>query len=294
MAPSTFFKKCVFATGLGMAENATRSADGLLSAGAIEDSLRPDINTQIKPPEVFAELPSTNDYLLQLPSAQLHGQVVLALRQSEGKGRRGRDWQSPEGNIFLSLGWRFNAGPAKLESLSAVAGICTCRALSRIGLEGHGIKWPNDIHVGGAKLAGILVELKSGRHGTSAVIGIGINVNLDPDAAVDIDQAWTDLSHMKGLKTSDRNVIVAAVIEELVEALQSGSQGLPDMLRERWDDWDLLFGKAIHVDHLGTIRSGEARGITQGGALRVRLSQGPGTPDEIGTFFSGEVSVRRA
>lgn len=289
-----FFKKRVCVTGLGVAEEGVRATGGLLSAGAIEDSLRPEVLGQIKQPEVFTEIPSTNDYLLQLPSSELHGRVVLADRQLAGKGRRGREWQSPDGNIFLSLGWRFNAGAAKLEALSAVAGICTCQALSRIGLAGHGIKWPNDIHVGGAKLAGILVELRSGRNGTSAVIGIGINVNLGPDAARHIDQAWTDLVHVKGLKTTDRNVIVAAVIEELVGALQPGSQGLPEILRERWSGWDLLFGKAIQVDHLGTIQEGEARGITEGGALRVRLSSGPGTTDEIRTFFSGEVSVRRA
>jgi len=279
---------------LGVVEEKVKVTGGLLSARAIKESLSPQTRGQIRQVEVLEETSSTNDYLLQLPFSQSHGRLVLAERQSAGKGRRGRAWQSPEGNIFLSLGWRFDTGAARLEALSAVAGICTCRALARIGLVGHGIKWPNDIQVNGEKLAGILVETRSRQTEAMAVIGIGINVDIGPQAAGDIDQPWTDLAHLEGMKTSDQNVIVAAVTEELVEAFQSGSHGLADILAEHWADWDLLFGKAIHVEHQGTIHEGEAHGITPSGALRVRLSPGPGTADEIRTFISAEVSVRRA
>lgn len=261
---------------------------------AIKGFLQPAVGDQIRRLTLLAETDSTNDYLLQLPTADMHGQIVLAEKQNAGKGRRGRRWQSPQGNIFLSMGWRFNTRAVSLEGLSAVVGICTCRALSGIGLSGHGIKWPNDIYVDGAKLAGILVELKGNSHGTSAVIGVGINMHLDAETTSNIDQPATGLAGQSGLKTTDRNTIVAAVIEEIIAALEHGSRRLPDYLREHWSQWDLLAGQAVHLEYQGAAYKGEAQGITPGGALRLHVSSGPGSAAEIMTFHSAEVSVRRA
>ncbi len=107
------------------------------------------------------------------------GTRLLADRQSAGRGRRGRSWHSPPGqNIYLSLGWNFQRADGALTPLPLAVAVAAVRAMRRAGLHSPGIKWPNDIQVGGKKLAGILVELRNPGPGQAlAVIGIGVNVS---------------------------------------------------------------------------------------------------------------------
>lgn len=263
----------------------------MLNEDDIRASMRPESALRIGVVDVLDEVHSTNDYLLMHPSTEIHGRIVLAERQVAGRGRRGRAWCSPRGNIFMSVGWRFESSSDSTDLLSLVAGICVCRALARLGLRGHGLKWPNDILVSGAKLAGILVDLKRRASGHCAVIGIGINVNLGDDLAVEMDQVPTDLASHPGVQANDRNIIVATVADELVAVLGAGAEALADFLHGHWTDWDVLHGKNIRVEHNHDMFDGRAAGITPGGALIVELESDPG---DTRTFTSGEVSVRSA
>ena len=130
----------------------------------------------------FDEVDSTNSWLLRHPDLP-SGSVCLADQQTAGRGRAGRTWHTPPGSaIALSLARDFPAPPQP--ALTLVAGVAVVRALPESRLQ---LKWPNDLLLEGRKVGGILVEAQ----GRRAVIGIGLNLALAPDEA--IDQPWTNL-----------------------------------------------------------------------------------------------------
>lgn len=210
-----------------------------LEAGAILNGLGPHARNLVGDIVLVEETRSTNDDLLALPPSKRHGRVLLAERQNAGKGRRGRAWQSPAGNIWMSVGWRFASAPRLLSDLPLLVGVCVCRALARLGLEGQRIKRPNDILVDGAKLCGILVETTSGRAGCDSVTGIGINVRLADDMGERIDQPWTDLRRLLGDGLPSRNALVAGVLDELLPRYRDETNRAA-FLAEAWPKWALV------------------------------------------------------
>jgi len=245
---------------------------------------------------VLDQTDSTNSELQRLTTDQQHAHAILAETQSSGRGRRDRNWYSPPGcNIYLSLGWQFDSNQVPLSTLPLLAAICVCRALSRAGLEGHGIKWPNDILIGRKKLGGILVEMQATAGGAStAVIGMGLNINMprgsreQQEADLSIDRQWTDLSSQ--LNESDpisRNAIIALLLEELIEGVRLYTREGFEPYREDWKSLDLLQGKQVEIEHLGQVVSGIARGIDPDGGLCVERMEQAG----VTTFLAGEVRV---
>lgn len=205
------------------------------------DGIRPELQHLIRRIEVFEEIDSTNDELLRRPASGIHGCLVVAERQSAGKGRRGHRWQSPAGNIFLSIGWHFVAPPRSLDRLPLVVGVCVCRALARIGVAGHRVKRPNDILVDAAKLCGILVETRGGQSDRDTVTGIGLNVQLDDESGDRIDQPWTDLQRLLGDELPSRNEMVSTILEELLPRYHD-ERGMSAFLSDAWPEWDLSGG----------------------------------------------------
>lgn len=214
-----------------------------LDAVAIASSVSPSTSQLLRGIEVLEETDSTNDVLLRRSASELHGRAVLAERQTAGKGQRGRNWRSPGGNIFLSLGWRFETAPHDLPALSLVVGICVCRALAEIGVTGHRVKHPNDILVNGAKLCGILVESRGGRKQRDTVTGIGVNVRLDRAAEAAIDQPCTDLRRLVGDELPSRNAVVAKILDELLPRFQDES-GMAGFLADAWPEWKMAGPKS--------------------------------------------------
>ena len=267
-----------------------------LIARMIEREVKPELRRLITRLDVLAETGSTNDELLGLPNSELHGRIILAERQTAGKGRRGRKWQSPDGNLFLSIGWCFSAAAASLSVLGLVVGVCVCRALAGLGLSGHGIKWPNDILADGAKLGGILVELRSRKSACDAIVGIGINVRLDGKAAIDIEQPYTDLVSLCRPRAPDRSVLASAILEEVLSRFEAGTESFEKFLDENWPKWDLLHGEDVRVERADGVFEGRACGISAEGGLRLSVADTNASADspQVRTFFSGDASVRRA
>ena len=151
---------------------------------AIRNELSPETKSRIAEIEIHAELDSTNSRLMRLAACDSVplGTVCLAECQTQGRGRIGRVWHTPPGgNICLSLLWRFNDFNA-FSGLSLAIGVAIVRALRTAGVEGVGLKWPNDILWRERKLGGILVEVSGEAHDNhSVVIGIGLNVHIPPD-----------------------------------------------------------------------------------------------------------------
>ena len=271
----------------GQASESSAPLDATTIVSGLAPGLRDNVCVDVK-----AETGSTNDDILGLPAGLRHGRVVLAERQAAGRGRRGRQWLSPPGNIWFSMGWRFSSPACDLEALGLVCAVGACRVLARTGLEGHGIKWPNDIQVDGAKLAGILVESRRRAAAIDAVVGIGINVDLR-GAEASIDQPCADLCGLIGRGGVDRNPIVTGLIAELAEIFSSGPGEFASIVDREWPRWDLLAGKRVTVSAEHEAVHGEARGITPQGALKVAVEAPGGGAAEVRMFRSGEVSVRR-
>ncbi|PPD16019.1 MAG: biotin--[acetyl-CoA-carboxylase] ligase, partial [Methylotenera sp.] len=144
---------------------------------------------------ILDEIASTNTYLMQQKNVA-HATCVAAHIQTSGRGRRGRTWVSQLGaSLTFSLVWRFQCGAAALSGLSLAVGVALMRALQNLGVNQAQLKWPNDVLVEGKKLAGILIELQGDLDGPStAVIGVGINLNLPKEVIEVISQPTTDLN----------------------------------------------------------------------------------------------------
>src|SRR5690606_177923 len=162
--------------------------------------------------------------------------VVLAEAQTNGRGRRGRAWLSPPAlNLYYTLALTISGGPQRLSGLSLVVGLAVMHGLRQMGVAGAGVKWPNDIYVGGKKIAGILLELTGDPADVChVVIGIGINVNMPADA-VEIEQAWTSMRAENGALL-DRSELVRVLSRSLHLYLERHAEAGFGGLRAEWED----------------------------------------------------------
>ncbi|MGO1002774.1 bifunctional biotin--[acetyl-CoA-carboxylase] ligase/biotin operon repressor BirA [Lysobacter sp. CA196] len=267
----------------------------LLDAEAIRAALTAPTRARLAALEVAWSIDSTNSELLRRPTPAQGVAVLLAERQTGGRGRRGRVWASPlAAHLYLSLSRSFGGGLARLGGLSLVAGIAAVEALQGLGYAAVRLKWPNDLVVldgdGLRKLGGLLIEGGGEYAGPArAVIGLGLNVRMPAAAAASIDQPWSDLSGLAGGRVLARDTVAAALLERLLPALDEfDAAGLAPFL-DRYAAFDALAGQAISVHGADATHQGIALGLADDGALRVRLDDG-----EERRFHAGEVSVRRA
>lgn len=263
----------------------------LLDHERIQAVLSPHSAQLLERLQLFEVLDSTNGYLMEQAAREAaSGSVCLAETQQAGRGRRGRHWVSPYGsNLYVSALWRFAAGPQAVQGLSLAVGVVVVEALQALGVSGVQLKWPNDLVVGGAKLAGVLIEMAGEAGGPCHIVaGIGLNMRMPMSAATAIDQAWTDLQGLAEGAQPSRNVLAGAILDRLLPCLaEYETRGFQPYL-ERWRRLDALCDHAVTVHSpLGEL-NGVGVGIDETGALRVRHTGG------ISTFAAGEVTLRRA
>lgn len=237
--------------------------------------------------EVHDELASTNDRGLELArSAAVQPVAILAERQSAGRGRLGRRWESPLGhNLYLTLVWPFTAG-VQLQGLSLVVGLVLAETLTQLGLRDAGIKWPNDLHVRRRKLGGILLELSGDLEARPiAVIGVGVNGWLGDELAGRIDQPATDWLTEVG-QPLDRNRLAGLLLHGLQQALPLFAASGFAAFRARWQAFDLCAGQSLWLVQGQARRQVRALGVADDGALRVEHDQ------QEQSVYGGEVSIR--
>lgn len=236
--------------------------------------------------KVFTEIDSTNSYLLQQELDGPGGVLVLAESQTAGRGRRGRSWISPFGsNLYLSLSWRMPLTRATIEGLSLAVGLAVIQGLEEEGFPGLKMKWPNDLLLDNAKVAGILIELKPPtRDYVDLVIGIGVNLQMPVASGRLIDQPWRDLSsEMQG---KSRNSIAASIVNSLIAVLGKFAEGGFTSFRQDWQEKDAFINLPVQL-HMGdTIIAGIARGVNDQGAIRVLVGE------EVREFHGGEITLR--
>jgi len=262
----------------------------LLDAAAIRGALPQWASARLRNLEVHEELDSTSDRLLavnDLPPGRFD--ACVAEFQRAGRGRRGRQWLAPfAAGLCLSVNWTFRDAPAALGALSLASGVAVLRALRRLGFEGLGLKWPNDIVRGAKKLGGILIDLRGEAAGPAyVVVGVGINVRL-PRAVHEALGAdgleATDLAAIAAVP--GRSLVVSALASELALALEEyGARGMAAFADE-WQRADALIDRPVRVLQGEQALEGLARGVDADGAL---LLDAGGVRRRI---LSGEVSVR--
>ncbi|WP_433690439.1 bifunctional biotin--[acetyl-CoA-carboxylase] ligase/biotin operon repressor BirA [Kosakonia cowanii] len=237
---------------------------------------------------VLPVIDSTNQYLLDRLAGLQSGDACVAEYQQAGRGRRGRKWISPFGaNLYISMYWRLEQGPAAAIGLSLVIGIVMTEVLRDLGADQVRVKWPNDLYLNDRKLAGILVEL-TGKTGDAAqiVIGAGVNLAMRNAQAGDINQGWINLQEA-GVRI-DRNVLAARLITELRSALHCFEQeGLTPFLA-RWEVLDNFINRPVKLIIGEKEIFGISRGIDSQGALLLEQD------GVVKPWVGGEISLRSA
>jgi BirA family transcriptional regulator, biotin operon repressor / biotin---[acetyl-CoA-carboxylase] ligase len=218
-------------------------------------------------------LSSTNDRMRELARSGVpEWSVVVADAQSAGRGRSGRGWASPPGNLFLSLLLR-PAGEARgLGLLPLAAGVAVAEAVEPWGVA-SALKWPNDVLVGDRKLAGILVESASGAQGIDwAVVGIGVNVSLDPGGLeAQLRERATSVLSETGKRVSCLEV-GAAVLGRLAVWYHDLSDGrVLEAWRARSVPW---WGRDVELQASQGPLRGRLAGIDEAGALLLEQAGG--------------------
>ena len=237
---------------------------------------------------VLPVIDSTNQYLLDHLASLSSGDACIAEYQQAGRGRRGRKWFSPFGaNLYLSMYWRLEQGPAAAIGLSLVIGIVMAEVLHELGADQVRVKWPNDLYLHDRKLAGILVEL-TGKTGDAAqiVIGAGINLAMRRVEEEVVNQGWINLQEA-GIHI-DRNKLAVRLINELRNALKIFEQdGLASFLG-RWEKLDNFIHRPVKLIIGDKEIYGISRGIDAQGALLLEQD------GVIKAWVGGEISLRSA
>ncbi len=226
--------------------------------------------------ELLERVGSTNEYLKSFYHTN-KTTVCLSELQTRGRGRLGRQWQSPFAeNISLSLLKRFNKDLLDLPGLSLVVSLALCKAVEQTFPlpEPLQLKWPNDLLCQGKKIAGILVEIQTESNGfCQAIIGVGLNVNMIKDKSELIDQPWTSI-RLLNKRYNDRNPLCSTIIEQMLTYLERfEQQGFRDFIPE-WNARDALFNQTIELSTSQDNHKGTALGINEKGQLIVKFPDG--------------------
>jgi BirA family biotin operon repressor/biotin-[acetyl-CoA-carboxylase] ligase len=235
----------------------------------------------------FDVLPSTSDHLKELAErGAVHGEVVVAECQTAGRGRRGRAWASPAGrNLYLSVLLRPQLPPQRAPELTLVAALAVCDACRQAGVEAS-IKWPNDVLVGGRKVAGILTELSAEPDQVHwVVLGLGVNLNAAEDDFPDeLREVATSLALERG-QPVPRALFAAALLAVLEQWLErhAGEGFAP--IRSAWRERSSTLGQEVRVEADGGEVTGVAEDIDEAGALLVRHAGG------LARIVSGDVRI---
>lgn len=205
------------------------------------------------------------------------GTWLIADRQTAGRGRLGRSWIDGAGNFMGSTVVQLRHGDPSADTLALVAGLAL-HAVIAPRVPAAMLKWPNDLLVDGAKLAGILLE----RVGDTVIAGIGVNLAQAPE----LDDRRTVALAQLGV-TVERDAFAAELVRQFAEDLDRWrSYGLAPIVR-RWEAAGHPQGTALSVEEADGARlAGQFAGLTEAGALQLRLADG-----SLRVMHAGEVRI---
>ncbi|MFZ5452645.1 MAG: biotin--[acetyl-CoA-carboxylase] ligase [Thermodesulfobacteriota bacterium] len=233
----------------------------------------------------FESLPSTNDLAKELGSQDApEGSLVVAESQTQGRGRLGREWDSPPGDgIYVSLLLRPPLPPSEMPQITLTTAVAVVRALKKAAGVAPGIKWPNDLLLDGKKLGGILTEMETEsdciRH---LVVGLGLNVN-NREFPPPLNLTATSLALATG-SSSSRLRILKAWLEEFEALYDLFLHQDFRVILDEWREYNVTLGQTVTVRQGPREISGLALEVATDGALLLRQRTG-----EVVRVTSGEI-----
>ena len=214
----------------------------------------------------------------------IEGTIIIAEEQVAGRGRRGRKWSAPSGSSIL-LSIILYPDLAQLPQLNMVASLAVVQSIERVCQLKPTIKWPNDVLINDKKVCGILIESDLEAKGVNkAVVGIGLNIDLDPFALPELSAPATSLFAELGRKVSRQEILLALLFdfEQLYQKLRRG-----ESLRGKWASYLETIGKLIKVRSGSVIEEGYAETVEEDGSLVLRRHDG-----SLAILVAGEVTLR--
>ncbi len=240
----------------------------------------------------YESVESTNNLLKSLAHAgAVHGTVVIANEQTRGRGRLGRAWESmADKGIWMSVLLRPPLHPGSVQTITLAVAVAVCRAIEPLLDEKPGIKWPNDILIGGRKVCGILTELSAEAERVSWVIaGIGLNTHSSlEDFPPELRNKATSLElHLRQGGSADRTRLAAEILNQLESVYDSFLENGPDPMLMEWRQRSITLGRVVELVQGQETLRGKALDIGADGRLKVQLEDG-----SVRELFSGEISLR--
>jgi BirA family transcriptional regulator, biotin operon repressor / biotin---[acetyl-CoA-carboxylase] ligase len=238
------------------------------------------------------EIDSTNDEAMRrLTGGQGTPFVVIARKQTRGRGRFGRVWHSDaEGNLYASFAFRPEVSPERMQMFTLWMGINVCEVVANFTRATPGVKWPNDILFDGRKAGGMLTEARMDADQIrDLVFGLGLNINAAPAALSEnpLRRATSLAEQTKA--TLDINKFTAALIGRVLDSYEQFVSGAyTQNFADRWNACDVLRDKPISLIHGTRHVAGTATGIDDEGSLIIRTDKG-----RTERFRAGEVTLEK-
>ncbi len=259
-------------------ESVTNRGYRLVSAPdlLLQDEVQRDLDTDFigKKMFYFDEIDSTNRKARELAIDCPDGTLIIAERQSEGRGRMGKEWYSPPGGIWLSIILKPDISPEHIYRLTLVAGVAVAETLAGIGVAAQ-IKWPNDILINENKVCGILTEVDAEMDAVNfLIVGIGINANIELDMLPPL--LGVNSTSLKNEVGSDINRV--ELVQRLLERFEQDygtfiSGDFPSILK-RWREHSATLNRQVRIVTRFKTIEGEAVGIDHDGALVMEMDDG--------------------
>jgi BirA family biotin operon repressor/biotin-[acetyl-CoA-carboxylase] ligase len=255
------------------------------------DDIRSGLRTRTvgKIIHVLAQTDSTNTVAMEMASeGAVEGTVVIAEAQTAGKGRLGRKWISPKGNLYLSIIFRPSLPVHKAPLITLMGAVAAASAIRSACSLPAMIKWPNDILLSGRKAGGLLTEMRAEpdriKH---IVLGIGVDVNMDPAVLPDGVRAISTSLATEAGKSIDRTAFLQHLLRELDRWYLLFLANEASVLSE-WKTLNCTLGSRVSVNGAGAVFEGQARDIDGEGRLVVVLDDGTEQ-----TVAAGDVTLVR-
>jgi BirA family biotin operon repressor/biotin-[acetyl-CoA-carboxylase] ligase len=230
-------------------------------------------------------------YLLKNCGPSLHGVVVIAKKQSAGRGRMGRKWVSPLGGLWMSIILQSWLTPRRIPIIQFISALAVADSISTLtGLECTN-KWPNDLLVRGKKICGIIVDVDfEGNNANQAIIGIGLNANFSADNIDDLENQIR-VSRVTTLRDElgydiDLNNLTKLILERLEYYYSLLKEDKIKVIVDIWKKRSDLFGRVVTVEDGKDIFHGLAMGVDDNGVLEIKLSDG-----SVREVLFGDVSL---